>query len=83
VAEEMGLSGVLGQFIDELRFVQGESERQVRYYLFRAERPLPSWGDHLGRDAFLFSPREALARLTHDDARALLARALALAGMRA
>ena len=37
---------------------------------------------HLGRDAFLFSPREALTRLTHEDARALLARALALAGMK-
>jgi ATP adenylyltransferase len=76
VAEEMGLSGRLGPAVGELRFAQGQRERQVTYYLFHAGRPLPSWEEHLGRDAFLFSPREAVERLTHPDARALLARAL-------
>jgi diadenosine hexaphosphate hydrolase (ATP-forming) len=76
VAEEMGLSGRLGPMVGELRFVQRQRQRQVTYYLFHAGRPLPSWDEHLGHDTFLFSPREAVERLTHPDARALLTRAL-------
>ncbi|MCC6629229.1 MAG: NUDIX domain-containing protein [Chloroflexi bacterium] len=78
VAEEMGLSGALGPFIDELRFTFRNQERIVRYYLLRADGHLPTWNRHFGRDTFLFSQREALTRLTHDDARAVLARALEL-----
>lgn len=82
VAEEMGLSGRLGPFVDELCFVQGGRERRVRYYLLVADRRLPTWDEHFGRDAFLFNPREAVTRLTHADARAVLARALELARAR-
>jgi 8-oxo-dGTP pyrophosphatase MutT (NUDIX family) len=82
VAEEMGLSGTLGPFVDELRFTTRDQERIVRYYLLRADRHLPTWNRHFGRDTFLFGQRDALARLTHDDARALLAQALELAQSR-
>lgn len=82
VAEEMGLSGALGPFIDELRFTFRNQDRIVRYYLLRADSHLPTWNRHFGRDTFLFSQREALTRLTHDDARAMLARALELAQAR-
>jgi ATP adenylyltransferase len=76
VDEEMGLTGTLGPVAGELRFVQGGREREVVYFILHAARPLPSWGQHLGRDTFLFSPREAVERLTHPEARALLSRAL-------
>jgi ATP adenylyltransferase len=82
VAEEMGLSGRLGPFVDELCFTQGGRARRVRYYLLLADRRLPTWDEHFGRDTFLFNPREAQARLTHADARAVLARALELARAR-
>jgi ATP adenylyltransferase len=82
VAEEMGLSGRVGPFVDELCFTQGGRERRVRYYLLVADRRLPTWDEHFGRDTFLFNPREAQARLTHVDARAVLARALELARAR-
>lgn len=79
VAEEMGLSGTLGPAVGELRFLQDGRERHVVYFLFQAGRPLPAWEEHLGRDTFLFSPREAAERLTHPDARVLLGQALAAA----
>lgn len=79
VAEEMGLSGTLGPVVGELRFVQAGRARHVVYFLFQAGRPLPAWEEHLGRDTFLFSPREAAERLTHPDARVLLGQALAAA----
>ena len=82
VAEEMGLSGSLGAAVGELRFEQAGRPRHVSYFLFFAGRPLPSWDEHLGRDTFLFSPREALTRLTHPDAQHLLEQALEAARRR-
>jgi ATP adenylyltransferase len=78
VDEEMGLTGTLGPVAGEMRFVQGRRERHVVYYILHAARPLPAWSEHLGRDTFLFSPREAIDRLTHPEARDLLRRALDL-----
>jgi ATP adenylyltransferase len=76
VEEEMGLTGALGPAVGELTFMQGRRERHVRYFLVYDARPLPSFSEHLGHDTFLLSSRDALERLTHPDARVLVARAL-------
>ena len=78
VAEEMGLGGTLGPRVGDLHFEQGGKRRHVTYFLFRGGAPLATWEEHRGRDTFLFSPGEALAHLTHPEARTLLERALTL-----
>jgi hypothetical protein len=76
----MGLAGRVIAPIGEDRFTHKGRTMHVHYFVVQADRRLPSWSDHFGRDTFLFSPAEARSRLTHAGTRAVLEQALAQFG---
>ncbi|MCX7622597.1 MAG: NUDIX domain-containing protein [Thermomicrobium sp.] len=80
VAEEMGLRGEVIGWGGVLEFVAGGTPRRVVYLLVQAQ-PGPDFTQHLGHDTLLLEPSEAIAALTHEDARRLAADALRRIGV--
>jgi ATP adenylyltransferase len=76
VAEEMGLATRVVAWLGDYHF-EYKKARHVGYFLLRVERRLPEFAEHEGADTFLVSPEEAVARLTFENDRALVRRALA------
>ena len=72
--EEAGVTGrVISSMDPPVRFVQGDRRVDVTYFLVEFEREVKAAEK---RDQAWLTPREALKRLTHDSARAVLERAL-------
>ncbi len=80
VAEEMGLSGEVIGWGGVLTFVAENRRRRVVYLVVQAE-PGPEFARHVGKDTLLFDPSEAIAALTHPEARHLTAEALQRIGI--
>ncbi len=57
--------------------------RHVTWFLMEATAETDDFATHLGKDAFLFPPPAAAAKLAHDESRILLNRAVARRGLRA
>jgi 8-oxo-dGTP pyrophosphatase MutT (NUDIX family) len=70
--EEAGVEGAVIGPVGVLRFRSREEEVEVTYYLVRAARATSA---DEGRAVLWLPLADALARLTHDDARGLLRRA--------
>jgi ATP adenylyltransferase len=71
VEEEMGLTAVPAGWGGTLEFEFGGKHRRVANLILDAE-PGPDFDRHLGHDTELYSPREAVDALTHDQARSML-----------
>ncbi len=80
VAEEMGLRGEVIGWGGVLEFVAEGKERRVVYLLVQAQ-PGPDFARHVGHDTLLLEPADAVAALTHPDARALASEALRRIGV--
>jgi len=72
VAEEMGLIAELIGWAGALEFEAGGKRRRVVYMLVQA-KPGPAFAQHLGRDTVLMDVEEALAALSHEEVRELVA----------
>jgi len=55
----------------------GDDEYLVHLFAMEAREQTPFWGYHKGKDAFLFSPEEALEKVTFPDTREVLEEVLA------
>lgn len=75
VVEEMGLATRLLDWLADTRLTY-KKERHIGYFLLRVERRLPEFAAHDGVDTFFLPPDEAVARLSFEDDRALVRRAL-------
>ena len=76
VAEEMGLATRVIDWLGDYHF-RFKKARHVGYFLLRVERRLPEFAAHEGTDTFFLPPDEAVARLSFEDDRALVHRAIA------
>lgn len=76
VAEEMGLATRVVDWVGDYRF-NHKKARQVGYFLLQIERRLPEFAAHDGTDTFFLPPDEALARLSFENDRAIIRRAIA------
>ncbi|HEY7909137.1 MAG TPA: hypothetical protein VIC60_09700, partial [Thermomicrobiales bacterium] len=56
--------------------------RHVTWFLMEATGETDNWQAHLGADTFLLAPADAAAKLSHDESRTLLERAVAARGLR-
>jgi ATP adenylyltransferase len=76
----MGLRGEVIGWGGVLEFVAEGKARRVVYVLVQAQ-PGPDFARHAGHDTLLLNPSEAVAALTHEDARSLAAEALRRIGI--
>jgi 8-oxo-dGTP pyrophosphatase MutT (NUDIX family) len=77
VAEETGLRCQILFKAGKVNYLLGGDEYLVHLFVMEATERLPFWRYHEGRDAFLFSPEEALERVTFPDTREVLEKVLA------
>ncbi len=75
-AEELGLRVELKGKAGEVRYFYGGEEYAVEFFVASVLEPTPEWEEHLGTDAFLVAPEEALKILSFSDYSALLREAL-------
>jgi ATP adenylyltransferase len=75
VAEEMGLATRIVDWLGDYRFTYKKA-RHVGYFLLHVEAHLPDFAAHDNADTFLLPPDDALARLTFDNDRAIVQRAI-------
>ncbi len=71
VEEEMGLRAQVVGWAGTLP-IDIKGEPRVIAYLTTVAEPGPDFSQHLGRDTFLYDPRDAVKALTHEPARNLL-----------
>ncbi len=77
VAEETGLRCQILFKAGKINYLLGDDEYLVHLFAMEARERLPFWRYHKGKDAFLFSPEEALERATFPDTREVLEKVLA------
>jgi len=77
VAEETGLHCQILFEAGKINYLLGGDEYLVHLFAMEAKEKSPFWQYHEGRDAFLFSPEEALERVTFPDTREVLEKMLA------
>ena len=77
VAEETGLRCQVLFEAGKINYLSGDYEYLVHLFAMEATEKLPFWRYHKGKDAFLFSPEEALERVTFPDTREVLENVLA------
>ena len=77
VMEETGLVARVTAPLGVHLFPYKQRVRHVTYFRMEVTGETGAWRAHCGVDALLLTPTEAAARLTHDESRAFLARALA------
>jgi len=77
VAEETGLRCQVLFKAGKINYLLGDDEYLVHLFAMEAREKLPLWRYHKGKDAFLFSPEEALERITFPDTREVLEKVLA------
>jgi ATP adenylyltransferase len=75
VEEETGLIARIVAPLGVHVFPYKQKLRRVTYFLMDVTGETPAWERHHGKDAFLLTPDEAAARLTHAESRTMLARA--------
>ena len=80
--EETGLVTRIVAPLGTQFFPYKQKMRHVTWYLMEATEETDDWRRHLGKDALLLSPDEAAKKLSHDESRALLARAITMRGLR-
>ena len=61
----------------KINYLLGDDEYLVHLFVMEATEKSPFWPYHKGKDAFLFSPEEALERVTFPDSREILEKVLA------
>jgi len=76
VVEETGLRCQILFKAGKINYLLGDNEYLVHLFAMEAKEKSPFWQYHNGRDAFLFSPEEALERVTFPDTREVLEKAL-------
>jgi len=76
VAEETGLHCQVLFEAGKINYLLGGDEYLVHFFVMEAKEKLPFWQYHNGKDAFLFSPEEALERVTFPDTREVLEKVL-------
>ncbi len=76
VNEELGLNVKLQGKVGEVRYHYGGKEYSVVFFAARVQEPTSEWEKHLGKDAFIMTPEEALSKLSFGDYTALLEEAL-------
>jgi len=62
VAEETGLRCQILFKAGKINYLLGDDDYLVHLFAMEAREKLPFWRYHKGKDAFLFSPEEALER---------------------
>lgn len=77
VAEETGLRCQVLFEVGRINYLLGDDEYLVHLFAMEVIEKLSFWRYHQGKDAFLFSPEEALERLTFPDTRKVLEKVLA------
>jgi len=77
VAEETGLRCQVLFKAGKINYLLGDDEYLVHLFAMEVTERLPFWRYHEGKDAFLFSPEEALERVTFSDTREVLEKVLA------
>jgi len=77
VAEETGLRCKVLFKAGKINYLLEDDEYLVHLFAMEATERLPFWRYHEGKDAFLFSPEEALGRVTFPDTREVLEKVLA------
>ncbi|MCL4466335.1 MAG: NUDIX domain-containing protein [Chloroflexi bacterium] len=75
VAEETGLHVDIGPEVGQDTFNYGGEVRQVVYFLGHVRRELPTWPQHLNRDAFPIPLEQVRRTLSFEGSRALWDRA--------
>lgn len=80
VAEETGLLCQILFQAGKINYLWGDDEYLVHLFAMEARERSPSWRYHEGKDAFLFSPQEALERVTFPDTREVLEKVLGRLG---
>lgn len=76
VAEETGLLCQILFEADKINYLLEDDEYLVHLFAMEARKKSPSWRYHEGKDAFLFSPQEALERITFPETREVLEKVL-------
>ena len=75
VAEETGLEAEIVLPLGDMTYTYQGDEYLVTFYLARATRQLPDWGDHLGKDIVVV-PRDRVANfLSFEEYRRIWAKA--------
>lgn len=80
--EETGLVARIVAPLGTHLFPYKTKMRHVTYFLMDVTGETAVWQEHVRNDALLLPPDQAAARLSHDESRALLARAVAVRGLR-
>lgn len=80
VAEETGLRCQVLFKAGKINYRLGDDEYLVHLFAMKAREKSPFWRYHKGKDAFLFSPEEALQRVTFPDTREVLEKVLVRLG---
>lgn len=61
----------------KIDYLLGDDEYLVHLFAMEAREKTPFWRYHKGKDAFFFSPEEALEKVTFPDTREVLEKVLA------
>ncbi len=77
VEEETGLRCQVLFKAGKINYLLGDDKYLVHLFAMEAREKLLFWQHHEGRDAFLFSPEEALEKVTFPDTREVLEKVLA------
>ncbi len=75
--EETGLMTRIIAPLGTQLFPYKQKMRHATYFLMAVTEETEDWQLHRDKDTFLFSPADAAAKLSHDESRELLRRALA------
>jgi len=80
--EETGLHARVVAPLGTHLFPYKQKMRHVTWFLMEATAETADWQTHLGKDTVLLSPIEATRKLSHEESRTLLQRAIARRGLR-